>query len=304
MNEEGDGDDCDYKTSLITDDRLERKDLVPVRLQCDISVTTSSLSKNKFKSSSSGRASSHSARHLLCFCNNNRRLTSISSLAQLGTMPKAAKESTSRPGTSSAKVPYKTYNPSDWTPGPQWDAKLQELKSYKATHGDCKVKYLFPRLGKWVCIQRGMQEHLTPGQWKALDDLGFDWERNVDKYDKSWNEMYDRLADFQKVHGHCDVFKDHLDTALFYWVGTQRSHRLQLSLARQQKLDDIGFQWVSPSKRGPQGIPVTPSPASSRHSAGVQTAASAPAVAEANPVIPVARGWWQRTIDWLGGKTP
>ena len=233
-------------------------------------------------------------------CNNNR---SLSSLAQLGTMPKAAKESTSRPGTSSSQAPYKKYNASEWRPGPQWNAKLEELKSYKAKHGDCKVKKTVPRIGKWVSVQRSMQEHLTQEQWKALDDLGFHWERNVDEYDKNWNDMYDRLVDFQKVYGHCDVFKDFHHTALYHWVYTQRKTRMKLSMERQQKLDDIGFQWVSPSKRGAKSIPISPSPASSRHSAGDRTAASAPAVAEANPVVPVARGWWQRTIDWFGGKT-
>ena len=69
----------------------------------------------------------------------------------------------------------------------QWSNRFQELKDYKAQHGDCCVPYHYaanPKLGFWVSKQRrlyteqhetGKKNGLTEDRFKQLDSIGFTW---------------------------------------------------------------------------------------------------------------------------------
>jgi hypothetical protein len=59
-----------------------------------------------------------------------------------------------------------------------------------------------------------------------------------------WDEMYAKLCDFHKEHGHC-IFKynDESNGALARWVSTQRVvfGKGLKNDSRKQRLDDVNF---------------------------------------------------------------
>eukprot|EP00578_Thalassiosira_sp_NH16_P027605 CAMPEP_0181101582 /NCGR_PEP_ID=MMETSP1071-20121207/13836_1 /TAXON_ID=35127 /ORGANISM="Thalassiosira sp., Strain NH16" /LENGTH=549 /DNA_ID=CAMNT_0023184453 /DNA_START=82 /DNA_END=1731 /DNA_ORIENTATION=- len=72
-----------------------------------------------------------------------------------------------------------------------WNRKLQELKVYKATHGNCMVPQRYqanPQLGTWVHTQRrqyklmmgGKKSSMTKEKANALDSIGFFWAAKHD----------------------------------------------------------------------------------------------------------------------------
>jgi hypothetical protein len=68
----------------------------------------------------------------------------------------------------------------------------------------------------------------------------------------SWEARLSQLADYRKIHGHCNVPKGYSENAqLANWVRTQRYqyklHRegkaSQMTLSRIQELESLGFEW-------------------------------------------------------------
>lgn len=109
-----------------------------------------------------------------------------------------------------------------------WIIRFEELKTYKANHGDCLVPKLFepnPALAKWVEMQRtqyknlqmGKRSFLTPERIKLLENIGFVW--NV--HDLKWMLKYKELLNFFMVNGHCNVPVKH-NKPLVNWMGRQR----------------------------------------------------------------------------------
>lgn len=68
----------------------------------------------------------------------------------------------------------------------------------------------------------------------------------ANQVDKSWDEMFIELCEFQKEHNHCNVPKKYQkNQRLSSWVGKQRvqySHG-KLSMIRIEKLNQVGFIW-------------------------------------------------------------
>ena len=68
----------------------------------------------------------------------------------------------------------------------QWDARFQELKKYKETHGDCNVPNKHKSLGTWVHTQRqyyrllkeGKYSHMSDDRIQKLESIGFQWSCN------------------------------------------------------------------------------------------------------------------------------
>jgi hypothetical protein len=68
-----------------------------------------------------------------------------------------------------------------------------------------------------------------------------------------WEGRLSELADYHKIHGHCNVPHNSENSKLGKWVGTQRSHYfLQLegktspmTTLRIQDLESLGFEWDS-----------------------------------------------------------
>jgi hypothetical protein len=121
----------------------------------------------------------------------------------------------------------------------------QRLVNYKNEYGNCCVPQGWKadeELWRWVARQRRCRDALDESRKNSLDAIGFDWNPR----DTVWNEMYERLVSFERVHGNCNVPGDCLnDKSLAKWVAAQRVlyKRGQLRLDRKELLDQAAFPW-------------------------------------------------------------
>jgi hypothetical protein len=147
-------------------------------------------------------------------------------------------------------------------PRPSWEDRLSELADYRKIHGHRNVPYRYnenKQLSYWVRTQRnnyglhleGKQSTMTALRIQALESLGFEW----DCLGATWEDRLSELADYRKIHGHCNVpYNNSESIQLGRWVGTQRgNYRLhqegnrspQMTLSRIQALENLGFEWDS-----------------------------------------------------------
>jgi len=135
--------------------------------------------------------------------------------------------------------------------GKAWESKYAALVEFQRIHGHCRVSTLskdHASLGNWVRTQRGRRRRgqLSQEQIRSLDRLGFSWELQGKRSRASWESMYEALAVYQRVHGHCRVPRSSKDQpGLAYWVKRQRRARRggKLSAERIRRLDELGFCW-------------------------------------------------------------
>jgi len=119
----------------------------------------------------------------------------------------------------------------------KWLAQYQELKRYKAQHGDTLVKHSNSGIGAWVkrqqvqytlyCKGDETKSDLTAERVQLLNDLGFVWSRRTN----TWNEQFDRLVKWKETHGNCHMIPDKSTdpevAQLHKWVADQRVHYKQ-----------------------------------------------------------------------------
>jgi hypothetical protein len=142
-----------------------------------------------------------------------------------------------------------------------WEFRLSELADYRKIHGHCIVPKNYSentRLGQWVAHQRcqyrlhleGKTSQMTLPRIQELESLGFEWEWHSPG--TTWEDHLSELADYRKIHGHCNVTQRYSENSrLGQWVGTQRHlYRLhlegktsQMILPRIQALENLGFEW-------------------------------------------------------------
>jgi hypothetical protein len=145
----------------------------------------------------------------------------------------------------------------EWDPiGTRWEEMFQKLVEFQRQNGHTNVPQGAPQyaeLATWVRNQRAAKEHNRPimaERAKRLDEIGFTW-RLVEP--ESWQRMLERLIEFKKVHGHCNVpQKGGQNKRLGKWVNTQRTHfkRGKLIPDRVHQLDEAGFIWNTKAPRG------------------------------------------------------
>jgi hypothetical protein len=140
-----------------------------------------------------------------------------------------------------------------------WETRISKLADYRKIHGHCNV----PRrcsenlqLGTWVGHQRtqyrllleGKKSQITLPRVQELESLGFKWKVCFD----AWEERLSELADYRKIHGHCNVPKRYSENIqLGTWVGTQRKQyklheegkKSRITLSRIKELENLGFEW-------------------------------------------------------------
>jgi hypothetical protein len=121
----------------------------------------------------------------------------------------------------------------------------------------CRILH---KRGRWVDTQRvqyrlhlkGKTSHITPPRIQALEVLGFEWGSCGATC--TWEDRLSELADYRKLHGHCNVPRNYSENAkLGTWVATQRcQYSLHLkgktssiTLPRIQALESLGFEWGS-----------------------------------------------------------
>jgi hypothetical protein len=104
--------------------------------------------------------------------------------------------------------------------GCAWKDRLSELADYQKFHGHCNVPTKYSenaKLGTWVANQRsqhslhrkGETSPMTLSRIEALEGLGFEWRG----CGATWEDRLDELADYRKVHGHCNVPGKHSEYA-------------------------------------------------------------------------------------------
>ena len=139
-----------------------------------------------------------------------------------------------------------------WQPagiGSSWDDMFHRLVDYQQRHGDCNTPYRYPQdrqLGVWVCTQRRTLKDapLDNERRQKLDRLGFTWQPK--EKGESWDEMFNRLVDYQQQHGDCNTpYHYPQDRQLGVWVSNQRQNlkHAPFDNERRQKLRSIGFTW-------------------------------------------------------------
>ena len=135
-----------------------------------------------------------------------------------------------------------------WNPHKDlWKQMYEELVAFKGEFGDCNVPTEYDDnlpLGRWVRKQRQKYEKgkLNPDRVQELEVLGLTW--NPDE--TYWNQMYQELVDYHRVHGDCNVPQKFPENPqLATWVSTRRnSYKTgQLDTDKIQKLDELGFSW-------------------------------------------------------------
>ena len=133
----------------------------------------------------------------------------------------------------------------------QWNDRYEELKEYMAEHGHSNVPDKGPLrpLGKWVVNQRQVRNKgkLSEDRIRKLDNIGFSWGKTLQA---AWQDRYKELIAYKAERGHCNVSDS--EEPLGSWVRLQRTNyrKGKLLEERVQKLDAIGFVWVS-SRRCP-----------------------------------------------------
>jgi hypothetical protein len=101
--------------------------------------------------------------------------------------------------------------------------------------------------------EEGKPSPMTLPRIQESESLGFEWKSSI-----GWEDRLSELADYCKIHGHCNVCRNYGESSkLAKWVSTQRSNynlqqegkRSQMILDRIQALEGLGFEW-KPSGRG------------------------------------------------------
>jgi len=131
----------------------------------------------------------------------------------------------------------------------KWYAELQ-LYVLKNGHPNVPRRDLNTKLASWVWIQRlrrnktyGKAERLTTEQVELLDRLSFSW----DPRDSIWKVQLEKLREFKKVFGHCDIeLEKDCDIDLSRWLQVQRSakNKGELPADREKVLSELGVNWV------------------------------------------------------------
>jgi hypothetical protein len=141
--------------------------------------------------------------------------------------------------------------------GTAWGDRLSELADYRKIHGHCNVPVRYrknTKLAMWVANQRrsyrlqaeGKKSQMTLSRIQELESLGFEW--NI--HDATWENYLSELADYRKIHGHCNVFCSQ-NAKLAYWVRRQRKQyqlllegkKLPMTLNQIQQLESLGIDW-------------------------------------------------------------
>ena len=139
-----------------------------------------------------------------------------------------------------------------------WEEKFQELEQFKHDHGHTIVPRNYPdnqQLANWVVDQRQYKRKntLAPERVDKLNKIGFVWVVNVwDALEAAWEEMFQQLEEYKKIHGDTRVPKNYSDNIqLATWVRTQRKEyklkesgkKSYMTDKREDKLNEIGFIW-------------------------------------------------------------
>jgi hypothetical protein len=141
------------------------------------------------------------------------------------------------------------------------ELRLSELAEYRRIHGHCNVPQRCSentKLAIWVGTQRSQyrfyvkekRSSMTPSRIQELESLDFEWDSHI----PTWEVRLSELADYHRIHGHCNVPTSYSESAkLASWVGNQRSQyrwhvegkTSPMTPSRIKELESLGFKWGS-----------------------------------------------------------
>jgi hypothetical protein len=112
-----------------------------------------------------------------------------------------------------------------------WEYSFSQLADYRKIQGNCNVPKNYSdntKLANWVATQRdayrlqleGKISPMTPFRFQELESLDFDWGVCIHA---SWEDRFSELADYRRIHGHCNVPKFSENTRLANWVKSNGS---------------------------------------------------------------------------------
>lgn len=124
-----------------------------------------------------------------------------------------------------------------------WAESYENLKKIKRKNedfnlGSCRF------LRNWVAVQRTNYKKgkLSLERIEKLNAINFSWDVKED----CWNECFQQLEKFKKLHGHCEVPCDTPENlSLRKWSISQRvlCKKNKLSIGRIEKLNNLEFIW-------------------------------------------------------------
>ena len=155
-----------------------------------------------------------------------------------------------------------------------WEERFEQLRRFKEIHGHCKPVEKecvdeFEGLYQWCVQQRSRMRKKMAGnevgvismneaKEKKLREIGFDFaEQRWAQVRMSWEERFEQLKRFKKVHGHCKpAKKECIDEfeGLYQWCIHQRMHLKKkmagnkeggklMNEAKEKNLREIGFDF-------------------------------------------------------------
>ena len=148
-----------------------------------------------------------------------------------------------------------------------WSEKFEDLCEYRKCYGNCHVPHNYTKnaaLAQWVKRQRyqymlktsGKRSTLSDDRVRLLNKIGFIWN----SHDAVWEERWNELLQFKRVHGHCNVpSKYEENPSLAIWVKRQRRHfkfycekkgGTGMTPERIAKLQKLGFSWDRRKDKG------------------------------------------------------
>jgi hypothetical protein len=144
-----------------------------------------------------------------------------------------------------------------------WEDRLAEVAAFKAKNDHCEIPLNYPenpKLGRFVNNMRTGRNsgRLSADRIAKLDALGFVWTSSRktlidgDGISAEWQARFEELLRYKQTHGDCQVpAKWPENPQLGNWVSQQRQNRKGGTLhpERQRRLDEIGFDWRSDSRK-------------------------------------------------------
>lgn len=151
---------------------------------------------------------------------------------------------------------------------PTWEFRFQQLLAFKERHGHLHLPLRLPEneeLGRWASKQRNARRSGTLRRELILrlDAVGFEWNPPsgrgptalLPRLDiPSWKTRLEELLAYRAQHGHFLVPHEYPPCQqLANWVSNIRARRKrgELSAARMEQLDALGFVWTA--RHGPRG---------------------------------------------------